>query len=351
MEQCMLLLIDEFKKMNIECEVISIVPVGQLGKLLEERGVPVIGGSYQGPGGFLSLLEMRRILKSKVADGLLMIGHNLMAEIALGSLFRGRSALALHYHHKGVKPTLVWRIIYQLAARSFNRLLFVSDYIMREALEIEPKIKDKSLMIGTLIRVQAPLSCAEKSEAKRELGIDVDAFMIGNAGWLIPRKRWDVFLEVAASVAVRVPNSRFVIAGDGPERSSLERRAKELGILKRIHWVGWQKNLDSFYKSLDALLFNSDWDAQPRTPLEAMSYAVPVVASILHGGTREIISNDGMGILLESHDIQKMSDVLVHIAQDPGYRKTMGECGRLRILECASPKKNAEATLQAMGLV
>ena len=347
----MLLLIDEFKKMNIECEVISIVPVGPLGKLLEERGVPVIGGSYQGPGGFLSLLEMRRILKSKAADGLLMIGHNLMAEIALGSLFRGRSALALHYHHKGVKPTFVWRIIYKLAARSFNRLLFVSDYIMREALEIEPIIKDKSLMIGTLIREQAPLSSVEKGKSKQELGLVADAFVIGNAGWLIPRKRWDVFLEVAAKVALRVPNSRFVIAGDGPERSSLERRAKELGILPRIHWVGWQKDLDSFYKSLDALLFNSDWDAQPRTPLEAMSYAVPVVASILHGGTREIIANDGMGILLESHDVQKMSDVLVHMAEDTRYREVLGECGRLRILECASPRKNAEATLQAMGLV
>jgi glycosyltransferase involved in cell wall biosynthesis len=82
-----------------------------------------------------------------------------------------------------------------------------------------------------------------------------------------------------------------------------------------------------------------------------MSYAVPVVASILHGGTREIIANDGMGILLESHDVQKMSDVLVHMAEDTRYREVLGECGRLRILECASPRKNAEATLQAMGLV
>lgn len=346
----MLLLIDEFKKMNIESEVVSIVPVGGLGKLLEERGVLVTGGNYQGPGGFFSLLEMRRILKSKTADGLLMIGHNLMAEIALGVLYRGRSALALHYHHQGVKNPLIWRLIYRLAVRSFNRLLFVSNYIMREAMEIAPFIRNKSQMIGTLIREQPTLSDTDKAMARQRLGVDPNAFVIGNAGWLIPRKRWDVFLEVAAMVNVHVPEARFLIAGDGPERASLERRAKELGIYSKIDWIGWQKDLDTFYRSLDALLFNSDWDAQPRTPLEAMSYGVPVVASILHGGTSEIIRSDNEGILLTKHDFQKMAEVLVLLANDKGYRAKLGESGRRRILECASPKKNAEATLRAMGL-
>ena len=347
----MLLLIDEFKKMNIDSEVVSIVPVGPLGKLLEERGVSVTGGSYKGPGGFLSLLEMRRLLKNKKADGLLMVGHNLMAEIAIGKLYNGRSALALHYHHQGVKSPLVWWIIYRFATRSFNRILFVSDYIMKEALELAPFIRNKSSMIGTLIREQPVLTNSEKAVAKKQLDVDPNAFVIGNAGWLIPRKRWDVFLEVAARIASRVPNAQFVIAGDGPERDSLQLLAKELGILDRIHWIGWQKDLDLFYRSLDALLFNSDWDAQPRTPLEAMSYGVPIVASILHGGTREIIRNNNEGILIETHDCQKMADFLIKLAGDAGYRKTLGESGRSRICACASPRKNAEATLHAMGLV
>jgi glycosyltransferase involved in cell wall biosynthesis len=351
MEQCMLLLIDEFKKMNIESEVVSIVPVGELEKLLNDRGVSVTGGSYQGPGGFLSFLEMRRILKSKAADGLLMIGHNLMAETALGTLYRDRSALALHYHHQGVKSPLVWRLIYRLAARSFNKMLFVSEYIMKEAFEVAPFIREKSEMIGTLIKEQPILSGAEKAAAKQHLGIDPNAFVIGNAGWLIQRKRWDVFLEVAARVNARVPEARFVIAGDGPERRSLEQEAKMLGILGTIDWIGWQKNLDLFYRSIDALLFNSDWDAQPRTPLEAMSHGVPVVASILHGGTSEIIRNEGEGILLKDHDFEKMAEMLILLAKDKGYREKLGESGRRRILECASPKRNAEATLRAMKLV
>ncbi len=350
MEQCMLLLIDEFKKMNVESEVVSIVPVGGLRKLLDERGVPVTGGSYQGPGGFLSLFEMRRILKSKAADGLLMIGHNLMAEIALGTLYRDRSALALHYHHQGVKSPMVWRLIYRLAVRSFNKILFVSEYIMKEAFEIAPFIREKSEMIGTLIREQPIISGAEKAVAKQHLGIDPNAFVIGNAGWLIPRKRWDVFLEVVARVNERVPESRFVIAGDGSERNSLEQQAKRLGVLSKIHWIGWQKDLDLFYRSIDTLLFNSDWDAQPRTPLEAMSYGIPVVASILHGGTSEIIRSQDEGILLQNHDFEKMTEFLVLLAKDKRYREKLGASGKKRILECASPKKNAVATLKAMKM-
>jgi glycosyltransferase involved in cell wall biosynthesis len=221
---------------------------------------------------------------------------------------------------------------------------------MREALEIAPFIQDKSLTIGTLIREREPLSESEKNEAKKTWKIPLDAFVIGNAGWLISRKRWDVFLNVAADVAARVPHARFLIAGDGPERHLLQAQASELGISSRIDWIGWQKNLDSFYKSLDVLLFNSDWDAQPRTPLEAMSYGVPVVASILNGGTQEIIRNDQDGFLMKTHDLGSMADILVRLAEDASYRRILGDQGRLRILEYASPQKYAEVTLRALRL-
>jgi glycosyltransferase involved in cell wall biosynthesis len=349
MEHNMLLLLDELKKMNIDSEVVSIVPVGALGKKLEQRGIPAFGGSYRGPGGFFSLPELNVILKSRKADGLLMIGHNLMGELAIGNLWRGRRALALHYHHAGVKSRLVWNLIYGIACLQFRTIGFVSDYIMKEALSVAPIIKSKAKMLSTPVATHDPFSREERVEARKSLGIKEDEFVIGNAGWLIRRKRWDVFLDTCAEVAKQHARVRFLVAGDGPERASLEKRAKDLGIYDQIIWMGWQEDLTKFLQSIDLMLFNSDWDAQPRTPLEAMSYGIPVVASIVSGGTREVIIDDRVGILIDRHDATALATNILELIHDPNHRRSLGETGLQRIRDYGSPRNHAVMTMEALG--
>jgi glycosyltransferase involved in cell wall biosynthesis len=349
MEHNMLLLLDELKKMNIDSEVVSIVPVGDLGKKLEARNIPVCGGSYRGPGGFLSLAELHGILKSKKADALLMIGHNLMGEIAVGNLWRGRRALALHYHHAGVKNRFVWNLIYAIACLQFRRIGFVSDYIMKEAISVAPFLKGKARMISTPVESHDPFPPEARDVARKSLGIQEGDFVIGNAGWLIQRKRWDVFLDTAAEVAKKHDQIRLLVAGDGPERASLEAQATELGIFEKIIWMGWQSDLTKFLQSIDVMLFNSDWDAQPRTPLEAMSYGIPVVASIVSGGTSEVIIDDRVGILIDRHDATALATNILELIHDPNHRRSLGEAGLQRIRDYGSPRNHAVMTIEVLG--
>lgn len=186
--------------------------------------------------------------------------------------------------------------------------------------------------------------------ARAHFNLPGDAKVVGNAGWLIPRKRWDIFLQVAARVVAENPKVFFLIAGDGPERANLEELADSLGISDRIRWLGWQKDLSQFYPALDVLLFNADWDAMPRTPLEAMAFAVPVVCSVLHGGTREMISDDSVGICLPEHDIEKLArHVLILLADEVAARR-IGMAARERIAATGDPKLYADRMLEALHL-
>jgi len=350
MEHNMLLLIRELLVMGIGVEVISIHPIGRLGDKLQKLGVPSEGCSYRGPWGLWSLPSLRRKLASKSADGLIMIGHNMMGELAVGKLCKEHRILSIHYHHRGVKHPLVWRMIYGLACMNFHAIVFVSNFIMEEAISIVPFLRKFSLMVSTPVETHPPFTPAERSTARRLLGIPEDGFVVGNAGWLIPRKRWDLFLETAACVAKSLPKALFLIAGDGPLRGDLETKARELGIERQILWLGWQSDLLPVYKSLDVMLFNSDWDAQARTPLEGMSYGIPVVASILSGGTGEVILNDEMGVLLKEHDVARLSTAVVDLARDPARMRNMGEAGRARIFDYGSPRNHTLKILEAMGL-
>jgi glycosyltransferase involved in cell wall biosynthesis len=280
-------------------------------------------------------MAFRQILNLEAADALIMTGHNLMAMAALGDFCRHKRLLAMHFYHTGAKPMWQWRVIYRVAQRCFNAITYPSDYVREEACAIYPPIRNMAWTVRNPLDREPIVTVAHRKILRDRLQLGPDVLIIGNAGWLLPLKRFDIFLRVAARVSVQLPNAQFVIAGDGPERESLRSLARQLGIDQKVHWLGWQKDMRTFYPGLDVLLFNSDWDAFPTTPLEAMSFGVPVIASVLNGGLREVITDDRYGILLQDHDIDRLANATMAAATSDG--RAMGLRGKQRVSEMSDP--------------
>lgn len=329
------------------CEVVSLTPLGTLAPLLREHGIPASGLSYSGKGGWRSFFLLRRTLRSVKADALLMTGHNLLAMLALGDLCRGKRILAVHFHHTGVKPSWQWRLIYRIACRYFQAVTFPCDFIRLEAEMLFPALKSLAHTVRNPLEFPALPSVSERESARAALDLDSSAPIIGNAGWLIPRKRFDVFLRVAQKVSQALPNAQFLIAGDGDELQRLQMLAKELNIADRVKWLGWQENLAHFYQALNVMLFNSDFDAMGLSPLEAVSYGVPLVASVKHGGLKEIVSDDEYGSLISAHDIDALAAKVVYfIRNEAQARKTALAC-REKIMQLS----NAENIIQEVEML
>lgn len=354
MEQSTLLLANGLIALGHGVEILSLNEMGPLSPVLEAKGIASSAIGYHGIWGWRSFLHLRRILRGKEADALVMVGHNLMAMLALGSFCKKTRILSLHFHHQGVKSKFAWNLIYLVAVMRFRRIIYPSRFIMNEALAFVPKLRNTDKIVSYPIPTPITLPKAsfegERQHSARLLGLDPSKKYMGNAGWLIPRKRWDVFLRVAAEVASSVPEARFLIAGDGPEKERLQQLAEELKIADRVIWMGWQKHLECFYRVLDVMVFNSDWDAMGRTPLEAMSYGVPVVASMLHGGLGEMIDSEDYGFLLDRHDIPAMARKVVLLLSNEQSARKMGEAARKHIAKVGSPRKHAEKVLALLSL-
>ena len=119
-----------------------------------------------------------------------------------------------------------------------------------------------------------------------------------------PQKNFTGFLEVAASLSRRLPEVCFVIAGDGPDRTSLENLANRLGITNRVHFLGFVAHMQDLYLASDVLFFPSLFEGTPMAVLEAMASGLPVVASRIDG-TAEILT-DGIDAFLapvEQHQV------------------------------------------------
>jgi glycosyltransferase involved in cell wall biosynthesis len=353
MEQSTVLLLEEMKEMGHEVELLSLNDLGPLGPVLEKKGIPVSAVGYRGRWGWRSFFPLKRVLKRKNVDALIMVGHNLMAMLALGDFCKQNRILSLHFHHEGVKSFLEWRLIYAVAMLRFNIIIYPSRFIMDEAISFAPALsrtqKAVSYPIPTPISVAVEAGRAERSRWCSLLGLDPSKKYIGNAGWLIQRKRWDVFLRVAADVAEVVPEARFLIAGDGPEKASLQQLAHDLNIADRVIWLGWQDDLNAFYRVIDVMVFNSDWDAMGRTPLEAMSFGIPVVASMLHGGLSEMLSSRDHGFLIDTHDVTQLAGQVIELLRDPILAARVGQAAKVHIEEVGSPRKHAERLIALLA--
>jgi glycosyltransferase involved in cell wall biosynthesis len=336
MEQSSLRLMKGLQERGHQCSVISLMPLGRLAPHLSAEGISAVGLDYRGALGWRSFGGLRRAVAAQQADALIMTGGNLLAMLGLGHLARGRRLLAMHFHHS-VRPAWQWKIFYRLARARFDAISYPSDFVRAEAEAIAPFIVDVSHTIRNPLNAPDMTLISQKTLARKSLGLPENGPIIGNAGWLIPRKRFDVFIRVARRILQEVPSARFVIAGTGSEEESLKTLAHQLGIDNRITWLGWKDQLQDFYLALDVLLFNSDWDAFGNTPVEAMSYGVPVVASVLNGGLDEVICNKAHGTILRKHNISELADAVINQLGVSSVHT--GSSGRARAIELSDPSR------------
>jgi glycosyltransferase involved in cell wall biosynthesis len=132
---------------------------------------------------------------------------------------------------------------------------------------------------------------------------------IGFAGRLVPQKRPEDFLAMAARIAAHHPEVRFLIAGDGSRRSGYEQLAARLGLDGRVQFLGMVRDMRAFYASCDLLVLPSRSEGCPNIVLEAMAMKVPVVASDTTA-TREVVTHLRDGFLFPVGDVDRLSDTV-----------------------------------------
>lgn len=337
MEQASLALMKALNSRGHQLSVVSLHALGSLAPSLQAHNIPALGLGYGEVPLWRLIWRLRRQLRRQSPDALLLTGHSLPLLLAIAGTKAIPRVLAIHFHHSGVKPRWFWRLYYGLARHWVNAVTFPSDFVRREALNLCPALAVKARTLRNPIHPVAPLSSSERLAARQRFGLPSSAPVIGNGGWLITRKRFDVFLHTAAAVLKKCPEARFLIAGDGPERQQLEALACSLGIEHAVVWAGWLHDMRPLYAAIDILLFHSDWDALGMTPIEAVLHGIPVVSSVLHGGLAELLRPGEDAVVLNQHDVAGLSQAVLQLLADPSAAAAMVSQAREHVLALCDP--------------
>jgi glycosyltransferase involved in cell wall biosynthesis len=181
----------------------------------------------------------------------------------------------------------------------------------------------------------------EEPALSQELSIPEDATVIGYIGEIRRERNLDVLVEAAAALRRREaegegarPHLHLVMVGDHslepkePER--LERLASRLGMEGRLHFTGYRRDPERFYRIFTVYALPSTREGFGVTLIEAMASEVPVVACRVRG-PRDIIDDGLDGILVADRDSSELADAVSFLLETPEAVRAYTERAREKV--------------------
>jgi len=109
--------------------------------------------------------------------------------------------------------------------------------------------------------------------------------------------------------------SQLLLAGDGPERYSLEVLCRELNLCDRVTFIGKVRDTQHVLEMADIFVLPSETESFGLAALEAMAQGVPVISSNT-GGIPEVNVHGETGFMSEVGDVNDMAKNALFMLKD-----------------------------------
>ncbi|MBN1551488.1 glycosyltransferase family 4 protein [bacterium] len=189
-----------------------------------------------------------------------------------------------------------------------------------------PEVNSKFLVIPNGVDTERFLN-HDGAAFRRELSINGDDFLIGMVGPVSEHKGVEEFLSACSVLTNRIPNLKAIIVGPDRHKNFTEKMrslSMRLNIANRVLFTGFRQDIPNIMAGLDLLITPSREEAFGRVLLEAMAVGTPIIASHV-GGIPEIISSPELGILVESQNVEQITDAVHNLFLHPELRRKISE--------------------------
>ena len=206
------------------------------------------------------------------------------------------------------------------ALRSAEWIACVSRAVLAATLRLVPEVRDRSSVVPNAL----------KPPVRPLVPLPFDPPHVLCLGRLVPEKGFDLALAAFAGLRGRFPRARLTVAGDGPARPELERRAAELMPPDAVQFLGWVRpeQVPALIEAATLVVVPSRW-AEPfgLVALEAAWMGRPVVAARV-GGLPEVVAHGRTGLLVEREDEHALGLAIAELLEHPRRAERMGEEAR-----------------------
>lgn len=306
-----------------------------------ELNAPLIEIEDRGPLDLRVVTQLRRICRQKKVA--IWHGHDYKSN-ALGLLLRRFHPMKLvttvHGWVKFTRRTPLYYSIDRFAMRYYDRVIAVSDDLQQRCLTAGIRA-ERCQVIKNAIDCQQYQRTLSIAEAKRQLGIPVERFLIGAVGRLSPEKGFPLLIRVVDRLIRAGYDVALVIVGEGDDQAALTDQISKLGQADRIQLLGYRSELLPIYEALDCFALSSLREGLPNVLLEAMALGVTVVATRV-AGVPSLISDGITGLLVEPGDENELFEKLQSLQSNKALQSDLGSAGQALIARDFSFQRRME---------
>lgn len=265
------------------------------------RDADVVFNQTIGPIGLAGIRLARKYKKPVVS-----FIHSIEWELAKGAVKRGK-----WFVKRGVR---------MLAKYYYNKcsLLICSSKQVADMLSANGiRARKEVIKLGVQTNVFVPSK--SKSSAKAKVGILPSRLVVGYVGRLAREKDLGTLYKAFINVKKKFPKSVLLFVGGG----SLDDVPKSSDIVL----AGAQNDVVKYLQAMDVFVLPSLTETSSLATMEAMSCAVPVVATPV-GSVPEYVRDSKTGFIFSRHDVSELEKILTMLLGKTKLRKSVGSAGR-----------------------
>lgn len=286
-------------------------------------GIEVFRFKLTGP------FALPRLLQKMVTDGIDIVHVHWIWKTGLLAMLLSKAVsrrvvlgLAGSDIHNPTVPSSDISEAYMMVIRTADLLITTSEDLKEKALE--RRFPQPIVSIPQGIDLQNFHHEIQGREIRKTLGIG-NAPLVLSVARLVPIKGLVQFIRTIPRVLNKIPDTKFVIVGDGPERKNLESEAELLKIRNSIFFTGRvpYQLMPKFYSAADLFVHVPIYDAMPHVVFEAMAMKKPVIVSTV-GGITEIVKEGVDGIFTPLGNPAELSDKIIGLLLDRKRREEIG---------------------------
>lgn len=230
--------------------------------------------------------------------------------------FMCRIPCILTIHGVGLHGNRISRLLLKLFRSRYARVICQRKQVLKSLATMGFEEEQTSLVASSTLERAIP--------NKRVVAKNADVITIVFVGRLTPFKNPELFVQAAHKASIKNDRLRFVMAGDGELRNSLEDSVRKFRLERELQLCGQVDDVDEIYRIGHIFVACSSIENFSSLSLfEAMAHGLAIIATNV-GETQSIIRNYETGLLIKDGDPKALSDCILLLAEDSQLRESLG---------------------------
>jgi len=220
-----------------------------------------------------------------------------------------RNVTAFNYNERSLKNRFMKLMI--------NTLYPKADKIIANSIAVKQGLVDNHINEKKIRVIHNPLALTYSPGNSHPALFDIPTVI--SCGRFVKQKNYGLLLKAFKLVLKQTP-AKLVIIGDGPERSVIEKLAKNLKIIADITFTGFIKDPQERMAQADIFVLSSQFEGFGNVILEAMETGLPVISTNCPGGPVEILANGEYGMLVPCVEEKALAKAILELLSDDKKR-------------------------------